>query len=627
MKYSLSRSRAPVRRLPLSSICLLVVVGHLTSQAQVTFTRVADATTRPPDTTTPFVGFFIPKVHRGWVVFEGWVRGAAGNDHGLYGWRSGTLTTLVDSRTTHPEAGVPFWNNFRISGEDSFAIEDGVLVFAHQQPLNQAGIFQWSNGILSTLVWTNDRFVPTGAYVGGAVAGRSGGTNLIATRFGDPRSGLVLIPGDGSAIAHNYSDDLLGLPSGFKSLGSAALDRGRIAFSAGAGGRSVLYSWTASGVRILAETGTTVPGWTSPIAEIGRIVVDDDTVVFAGRAADSTTGLLRVRMDASGLTRLLDTTVTLPGGRALQVPQLETWSFGASGGTVVFEAGDPFSDHGIYAWRGGALFVVVETGGDLPEGQRVGEVDLSMGCLSDGTVAFTVRKLDGTRAIYLAHLPGSPTHGDGGSLFGTLAPDLLAAPFSLRAWLEQSPEGRRWIALYDRHAGELLRLAMADANLRSQTLEVLTSFLPALDEYLSGSGGTVTVSAAQVGLVRDVGDGYVAQGSAWLAADLNAERSRFHDLDDFVGKTFAEWGSLLGIGSPATPFVTLSEPVWTNNVFQARANRVPGLTYRLQRTAVFRPPIWTDVPNADVELRESRAEVRDPAASAGEHLYRLLLGE
>jgi len=593
---------------------------HASGPAAVTFTRVADATTLPPGGTSPFLNFSSLKVDRGWVVFEGRVQGAAGSGNGLYGWREGVLASLVTDQTPHPETGEPFWNNFGISGDNTVAIEEGVVVFAHQQSLLQAGIFQWSNGVISTLLWTNSTFGGVGRYVGGAVIGRSQGTNLIATRFGDPRSGLVAVPGDGDAIAYNFSADLPGLDVSFKTIGDAAFDRGYLVFWAGGAAKSVLYGWANGAFQTLADTRLVPPGWTSPISGFGRVAIDGDRVVFAAAGGDSQAGLFRVNRDGTGLVRLVDTQTTMPEGRPLVAPRLETWSFGAENGDVVFEAGDPFGEHGIYLWRNGALSRIVGNQGETLDGRRVAETDLAPDCLSEGTVVFQAVITSG-RAIYLAHLPEAPLDPLAGIF------EVMAAPASLRAWLQQTEEGRRLIALYDRHGAEMLRLALANTALRDQTLATLNDFLPGLIRFLAGAGTEATISAEQVARLNEVWDGYVAAASPALAADLTAERARFHDFAEFVGRSFVEWGLLLAIGVPDVPFVALSRPQRGDGTFRADANPVTGVTYRLQRAAPRLPIQWLEVPDAQIQFLGNRVEVLDPSASSDASLYRLSIAQ
>ncbi|MBN8247335.1 MAG: hypothetical protein J0L84_07815, partial [Verrucomicrobia bacterium] len=265
----------------------------------------------------------------------------------------------------------------------------------------------------------------------------------------------------------------------------------------------------------------------SPFSGFGRVAMDGEAVVFAATCADSSAGLYRVNLDGSGLERLVDTATPLPGGRLLIAPRLENWSLGAGNGDVVFEAGDPFGDHGIYLWRAGAVSRIIGNQGGMLDGRRVLETDLGPGCLSDGIVGFTAQTTGG-RVVYLAHLPRGPVDPPGDLFAETLAPDALAALWSLLAWLERTEEGRRLIQLYLKHAGELLRLALVDAPLREGTVGTLEGFLPGLIPFLQGSGAEAVITADQVARLNAVWDGYLAAASPALAADLAAERARFH---------------------------------------------------------------------------------------------------
>lgn len=190
--------------------------------------------------------------------------------------------------------------------------------------------------------------------------------------------------------------------------------------------------------------------------------------------------------------------------------------------------------------------------------------------------------------------------------------DLSAGPYALRDWMRRTEEGRRLVALYERHTGEVVRLVASDFVLFNDTLSLIREFLPALREFLSGRGDRVVLRPDMVEQVNRVWDRLAAAGSPALRESIEQERARFHGLQDFAGRTFAEWGTMLGWGSPTAPFVTVSSPRRALTGFHVEANRVLGHTYSLWRKPASTEAPWESVGTATISPADHTVALTDP---------------
>ncbi len=77
-------------------------------------------------------------------------------------------------------------------------------------------------------------------------------------------------------------------------------------------------------------------------------------------------------------------------------------------------------------------------------------------------------------------------------------------------------------------------------------------------EFLSGRGEQWIIRPDLLAQVNRVWDRLEERGSPELRDVLQRERARYHGLQDFTGRTIAEWGELLEIQVPEAPFVTAS---------------------------------------------------------------------
>ncbi|MBL9134374.1 MAG: hypothetical protein JNK85_00835, partial [Verrucomicrobiales bacterium] len=214
------------------------------------------------------------------------------------------------------------------------------------------------------------------------------------------------------------------------------------------------------------------------------------------------------------------------------------------------------------------------------------------------------------------------TAADAPSIPGSTT-DILAGPYAFREWMRQTEDGRRLIRLYEQHTAEVVTLMLADMTLFNDLFSLLNEFSPGLREFLSGRGHQVLLRPDMVAHVNRVFDQLEAKGSPTLRATIQTERARYHGLQDFVGRTFAEWGNRMGINAPETPFVTASSPRLTADGFHVQANRVEGLDYSLWRRSPSSGGLWEKVADAGLRWLEATVQLFDPKPDSNERLYQV----
>lgn len=109
----------------------------------------------------------------------------------------------------------------------------------------------------------------------------------------------------------------------------------------------------------------------------------------------------------------------------------------------------------------------------------------------------------------------------------------------------ETPEGRRYMRLYERHSTELASIMLQDEALRQQGFATIELFVPAFEALLNGNGDQVTITTEQVSAVEAF-LANVADASPQLALVIEDELAR-QSLKDLAGRSMDEaWGSLNG---------------------------------------------------------------------------------
>jgi hypothetical protein len=132
--------------------------------------------------------------------------------------------------------------------------------------------------------------------------------------------------------------------------------------------------------------------------------------------------------------------------------------------------------------------------------------------------------------------------------------DVLRAARDLFA---TDPDGQHLITLYYTHAAETGGMAIADPDLALDAFNTLQNFLPGIRALVSAEGYRILVTQAMVDEANHMADRLASAGSPGLAADIAAERARYHQLQDFAGLTFAEAAARIGVPAPTRLFLPL----------------------------------------------------------------------
>ncbi|HLG69957.1 MAG TPA: hypothetical protein VK009_05975 [Chloroflexota bacterium] len=101
--------------------------------------------------------------------------------------------------------------------------------------------------------------------------------------------------------------------------------------------------------------------------------------------------------------------------------------------------------------------------------------------------------------------------------------------------LASSPEGQRWISLYNHHSPEVVRSMLTDSTLRGDLMQGLQLWQEDVAALVDGQGSTVTIGPAEVQSLDRVLDRLAAQGSPELRRDIARERAA-HPTAELLGQ-------------------------------------------------------------------------------------------
>ncbi|HEY6169107.1 MAG TPA: hypothetical protein VI454_13780, partial [Verrucomicrobiae bacterium] len=212
--------------------------------------------------------------------------------------------------------------------------------------------------------------------------------------------------------------------------------------------------------------------------------------------------------------------------------------------------------------------------------------DCTLSCQSGSLVASAVISVGDPCFVYLLQLlvrlsSSSP-------LIATSLPTLEASALSpagaqvslasfhaLQSLMDQTGEGRRLTGLYWQHTAELVQMISTNIPLALDAAQVVLDFQPAVAALLATNGGTATITQTMIDNLNSVWNQLLTNASPSLKTNLMNERARFNNFQDFVGKNFSQWATLLQIPVPTKPWIFLSSPqVGTNGRFSMEANVV-----------------------------------------------------
>jgi hypothetical protein len=198
----------------------------------------------------------------------------------------------------------------------------------------------------------------------------------------------------------------------------------------------------------------------------------------------------------------------------------------------------------------------------------------------------------------------------------------LSSLRALESLMLQTPEGRRLRDLYWRHTTELVSLCLEDTTLFSQIRDVTIRFQPALNSFIAGKGSnSVVISSSAIAALNALWNTVVNRCGAQMRADMEAERSRFHGFQDFVGKNFAQWGEMLQIPVPSAPAVLITGARSSATRFDAEANIISGMSYTLFRSTNLVD--WSALPATTLTTNGFFLNISDSTSSETERFYKL----
>ena len=122
----------------------------------------------------------------------------------------------------------------------------------------------------------------------------------------------------------------------------------------------------------------------------------------------------------------------------------------------------------------------------------------------------------------------------------------LALLYQVRELLRRTPEGLRYVDLYEQFSPALVRLFLQDATLLSRGITILVDWQEALRALVAGDGGSVPVTPARMATLSTFLNDVASAGPPELRAAILDELSRFPAAD--LGEmTVARAASRLGV--------------------------------------------------------------------------------
>ncbi len=125
--------------------------------------------------------------------------------------------------------------------------------------------------------------------------------------------------------------------------------------------------------------------------------------------------------------------------------------------------------------------------------------------------------------------------------------------YRLRDFLARSPQGQRYIELYNAHSADLLKLLADDPALRTETVNVLNLWAPHLKAFLDAKGAEVVISVEQVQALRAFVEHLTEVADGELQSAVQEEIARV-PWDTLPGATMNQaWSIVTGQGIGPAP--------------------------------------------------------------------------
>ncbi|NBV23998.1 MAG: hypothetical protein EBS05_19030 [Proteobacteria bacterium] len=372
--------------------------------AAASFTKIADGSTAIPNGTGSFIAnnFGSPAAYGSTIAFAG--KGSSGQS-GIYVWDGTTLSRAADLTVAVPN-GTGNFTNFSFY---DYSVNSSGAVLFRAQGASGPGVYKMSGGTLSRVVDTSFA-VPggTGNFTNVYSLIDSGGLSAFGGQDRALKYGVYTYDGVTITTIANTNTVLPGTSAKLNFTDYVINNNASLAFSAyRSDNASAIYSYAAGALHLIADTNTTVPGTAFKFLSLQSPPnINGNMVTFVGYYNSySAAGIYGANADGTGLTRLVDTTMTAPGGIG-QFAQFYN-GFTYLDGTLYFAARtSPGFPSGIYSVTGGTIAKVLAAG-DVLDGKTVKSASYDSPGFGGGTMALTVTFTDNSIALYTTAIGGS----------------------------------------------------------------------------------------------------------------------------------------------------------------------------------------------------------------------------
>lgn len=358
--------------------------------------RTGDAT---PDGMSSYQSFGAPAFDGDDLAF----RAVASGVPGIYARINGVFLNAADGSVPNGSTFVDF--DHRVS------LRDGILAFesAAPDPGHQNGVYLAGTGGITDVA---NFFTPVPDGTGSFTVFESLSFDGVSAVFfgvdSAGRDGIYIGYGSGVDVVANHATAVPGGAGTFTGVGPLpVISGGNVVFTANeevAPGvfEQAIYSSTGGVITRVVTDGDTVPGIGGTFDGFGALAAWENDVAFRGNTTTATHAVFKIEDNL--LSLLFDPASLLLAIPDAVNPRVDVISF--DNGKLAFDleirdVNGVLLHNAIYSDVGGSLTKVIGRG-DVLDGQVIRNVDFSRQGLSDGRVAFRVIWGPASESIYLA---------------------------------------------------------------------------------------------------------------------------------------------------------------------------------------------------------------------------------
>lgn len=363
------------------------------------FTRIANSSTPVPSGVGAFNALFQPSVSGGRVAFRGY---SIGHNNDLYDWK-GVYTDLPGSLTSIA-AGSSYSGYSHVVDP---SIDASTVAYKSSVALNQV-LFTWTGGVSTFVADKNTSAPPGGSGAFDALLRPSVHAGKVA--FGGwagPPSLTGMFTNATGPLTNTIRNGTTLIPGGtgaFTGVLDPDFDGGQFAFwGAGSGSQQGVYLTTPAGsVTRIADTTTTVPGGSGTFFLLSMLPSFDGVdTVFQGYGTAGEHGVYRTL--GGSLSMVADLTTPIPGGAGLFTRFADEPAI--DGAYVAFIGDGSSGQHGLFVGAtSGGIFDIIGAGDPL-DGKIVQRLDIGREAIDGQTLGFWAEFTDGTEGVYITTIP------------------------------------------------------------------------------------------------------------------------------------------------------------------------------------------------------------------------------